>query len=640
MKKLLCMFMAVIIVCGMVAVGVSAVVDNPEVVIDGDISEYPVVMVPGYSGCWLCYGDDPETAECAWSGVNIEELGPNLLNRIAEIGVGIGAMTLGNADYIARIIAEEFRHTWPMMACKPDGTSEYDIHPYYTTPDKTNSKWLDETDNDFCRHDRENAGCFDEYVGKENIFNFNIDWRMGVEDCAIQLDEYIEAVKEYTGKDKVNIHAISQGGQIAATYLALYGEKLDVDNAVLSSPAIGGSGLASDLLLRQVDADEQTIVEMIEHVMYVEENYEWLLRANELGFLDDILNALVPHIADFMGYWPSIWDFVPSTQYEKCKSLYLNEKDNGPLIEKSDRFHYEILPTMSERLQWCNEHGMNVSIITGTGYRVASGARENSDAIIQVASATGATCAPFGERFEDGYVQAEECNGKYKLSPDMTIDASTCYLPDNTWFSEGNFHAWTYFSDVTKKLNVELLLTDNIQSVYDDPDYPQFLRSDNESKSIVFAFDNAVNGYVTGDSDALKIRNVMNETSVNIRAIYADSLDISFDVGLKGIKLAPGETADVSFKGDIPQISGKCVHITVCYTMDNITPLNYRTLGFTVLNGEQSAAGTGTVSARDTSPLDRILGEKIMSLLEKLGMREWLTVLFTIVWCRISSLFV
>lgn len=637
MKKIMSIFLSLLLImCS--AFASFAVVDNPEVKIDGEITDYPIVMVPGYSGCWLCYGNNPETSQCAWSGVNVDELGPNLLSRISEIGVGLGAMAFGNADYIAKIIAEEFQHTWPYMACKPDGTSVYDIHPYYTTPDKTNSKWLSDTDNDFCRHDRENASCFDEYVGKENIFNFNIDWRMGVEDCAIQLNDYIKAVKEYTGKDKVNIHAISQGGQIAAAYLALYCDQLDVDNAVLSSPAIGGSGLASDLLLRKVDADEQTIVEMIEHVMFAEENYEWLLRANELGFLDDVLNALVPYISDFMGYWPSIWDFVPTSEYEDCKKLYLSDIKCAPLVEQSDRFHYEILPVIGEKFRWCNANGMNVSIITGTGTRMVSGMKEYSDAIIPVSAATGATCAPYGERFSDGYVQKNVCDGKYKLSPDKTIDASTCYLPDNTWFSEGNFHAWTYFSDITKKLNVQLLLTDEIKSVYDNADYPQFLRSDNESKSITYSFNNSVDGFITGKSDELIVRNVMKDSAVTLKALYTDNLDLKFDTGISGVRIAPGECAVIKFKGNIPKSSGICFHLTVCYLMDNITPLNYRTLGFTVINGDFSCDTLGTVAITEISPLDKLAGQNIMTILEKFGLREFLTILYTIMWCKINSI--
>ena len=53
--------------------------------------------------------------------------------------------------------------------------------------------------------------------------------------CAQQLDEYIQSVKEYTGKDRVNLIPVSHGGQVSATYLALYGQKNDVDTAVLSA---------------------------------------------------------------------------------------------------------------------------------------------------------------------------------------------------------------------------------------------------------------------------------------------------------------------------------------------------------------------------------------------------------------------
>ncbi len=633
MKKIISVILCAVLlacVCGVTGYGA---VPDPEIEIEGEKTDNPIVILPGYSGCRLYYGDDPETGVCAWAGVSLDELGPNLLKRIAELGIGLGALTLGNADYIAKIIAEEFENTWPYMACNPDGTSVYDLHPYYTDPETTNSKWLSDTDNDFCRHDREMVGIFEDYVGKENIYNFNVDWRMGAEDCANQLNDYIKAVKKYTGKDKVNIYAISHGGQIAATYLALFGEQLDADTVVLSSPAIGGSGLASDLLLRQVDADEQTIVQMVEQVTHTEENYEWLLRANQLGFLDKVLNSLVPHVVNLMGYWPSVWDFTVTEKYEECKAKYLSGSECAPLAGQSDRFHYEILPTVGEKMQWCRDHGMNISIITGTGCRIASGMQVNSDAIIPVSSATGATCAPFGSRFDDGYTQVKDCGGKYKVSPDKTIDASTCYLPDNTWFSLGNYHAWTYFSDITKYLTAQLVLTNEIGSVYDDPAYPQFLKSDNESKSVVFDFNNAVTGYISGESDALEIRNVMKKGSIRVNAVYADGMDVTFNAGLFGAKIKPGESVLFKMKGIVPESSGKYVSVTVCYTADNITPLNYTTCGFTVLNGE-AQGGTGEIiKTGGGTALDKHLTEPVMEFLGKLGLREWFSMLFTVMYC-------
>jgi pimeloyl-ACP methyl ester carboxylesterase len=581
-KKLLCLFLCTaLIVCLPGLTGLAAVSDNPEIEIEGEITDYPIVMLPGYSGCRLYYGDSPETGECAWAGVTLDELGPNLLKRIAEIGLGLGALPVGGAKLIAKVLGEEINRTWPYMACNPDGTSVYDLHPYYTTPETTNSQWLSDTDNDFCRHDREMAGIYEDYVGKENLFNFNIDWRMGAEDLANQLDSYIQAVKKYTGKDKVNIYAISHGGQIAATYLALYGDKMDADNVVLSSPAIGGSALASDLLLRQVNAQEQTIVKMVEQVTYTEEDYEWLLMATRLGFLDTILDELVPYVKDLMGYWPSIWDFVPSAKYEECKAMYLSSPESAPLVKQSDRFHYEILPTVGEKLRTCRERGMNISIVTGSGDRIASGSPDYSDAIIPVYSATGAYCPPYGEHFEDGYTQKNSCGGKNKISPDKTIDASAAYLPDNTWFSDGNYHAWTYFAENTKYLTARLVLTHTIKDVYSDPQFPQFLLSENPSKSLVYSFNGAVPGYIDKDTDALIVKNVMQKANLRVLAVKAKGADMKFSLKPFGVKIAPGETAEIPVAG-IPAEQGKYVSVTVIYAMDNITPLNYRTIGFTI----------------------------------------------------------
>ncbi len=581
-KKILCFFLcAALLACLPGMAGYAAVSDNPEIEIAGEITDYPIVMLPGYSGCRLYYGDSPETGECAWAGITLDELGPNLLKRIAEIGLGLGALTLGNAKLIAKVLGEEINRTWPYMACNPDGTSVYDIHPYYTTPETTNSQWLSDTDNDFCRHDREMAGIYEDYVGKENLYNFNIDWRMGAESLANQLDSYIQAVKKYTGKDKVNIYAISHGGQIAATYLALYGDKMAADNVVLSSPAIGGSALASDLLLRKVEAQEQTIVKMVEQVTYTEEDYEWLLKATSLGFLDKILNALVPNVRELMGYWPSIWDFVPSAEYEACKAEYLSSPECAPLVRQSDRFHYEILPTVGEKLRECSARGMNISIITGSGDRIASGSLDYSDAIIPVYSATGACCPPFGEHFDAGYVQKNPCGGKNKISPDRTVDASAAYLPDNTWFSDGNYHAWTYFSENTKYLTARLVLTHTISDVYSDPEFPQFLLSENPSKSLVYSFGGTLPGFIDENTDTLLVKNVMRKANLRVLAVKAKGADIKADTGAFGVKIAPGETARIPVK--IRNTGDKgYAEVTVVYAMNNVTPLNYRTIGFTV----------------------------------------------------------
>lgn len=633
MKKVISILLCAVIIISSVAISAFA---EPEIEIKGDITEYPVIVVPGYSAAWLMYGDDPEAAECAWSGLNFDDLLPRLLDRIYELAAGLAVMNIDNANWVAKVLSEEIKNTWPLMGCNPDGTSKYDLKPYYFDAKDTYTSILEEKDAGYSIHDRENASIICDYIGKENVYNFNVDWRMGMEYCSAKLNEYIKSVKEFSGSEKVNILAISQGGQTAATYLTLYGNQNDVDNVVLSSPAIGGSALASDLLSRNAHIDEQGIMRMVEHGMFMEDDYEWLLRANELGFLDKIFDALIPYLADSLGYWESIWDFVPTEYYEDLRDEYLSSPECAPLAEKSDRFHYEILPQVTEKLRECQKNGMNISIITGTGDRMLSGLDVYADGIIPVSSATGATCAPYGERFCDGYTQVNDWNGQYKVSPDMTIDASTCYLPDNTWFSIHNFHGWTWFSDCTKELAMTLLLTDRITDVYSDKDHPQFLYSDNLSETISFDLNSDVSGMIDNNTKSITVRNLLSEKNVKITAVYCPELNLKFNVG-KGIELAPGESREITFSGNIPEVSKKCVHFTVCYKADTNTPLNYKTRGFTVMNGE-NLNGSGTTAVNENGVLDNINIPIVSPLLKKLGLYELVSMLITIVYSKIFNL--
>ena len=125
---------------------------------------------------------------------------------------------------------------------------------------------------------------------------------MGAETCATMLDEYIQTVKKHSGKDKVNIFAVSHGGQVTATYLNLFGWKGDVDNAVLTIPAIGGAGIAYDAMVENSEFDEESLFRFIENGTMMEENMNWLVKAQQLGFLDDILNSLVPYLKEILGY--------------------------------------------------------------------------------------------------------------------------------------------------------------------------------------------------------------------------------------------------------------------------------------------------------------------------------------------------
>ncbi len=635
MKKFIAVLLSlVIVITSCVAVSASGKLNKD------DVSEYPVIMVAGYSASSLYCGESPETGEMVW-GLNMDDILNRVLENIVQLGIGLGAMTVGNAEIIAKTLAVEMNELFEKMRCNPDGTSVYDIKRVVVTADETNSANLKERypDGEY-RHEQNHAEAFAEYIGDENIYNFTCDFRMGAEACAIQLDELIQDVKKHSGKDKVNIFAVSHGGQVTATYLTLFGWKNDVDNAVLTIPAIGGAGIAYDALNACVEFDEECLVRFIEHGTCTEEDYNWLVKAQQLGFIDDIFNALIPHIFPTLGYWGSLWDFVPADKYEQSKKDLLDAEESALLIEKSDRFHYEILPKVGEKLQECIDNGMNISIIAGTGNRIVTGLNENSDAIITTAASTGATVAPYGERFADGYKQINDCGGKNKISPDMTIDASTSYLPDNTWFVNGLFHGMTNWDYYTRSLLHTLLFTDEITDVYSDPDYPQFRDTSNPSSAVYAEFSGCEPGVINGSADKLVITNCCWQNEVSLAAIYCDGINLKFETVDPGKKLAPGESIELDIiGGEIPAVSAKSVSVTVYYTMGTITPVGYRTQYFRIDNGEAVEKTDELVSAEVKTPFDIIFVGPVKDLFRSLGIYELVTMALNIAYYWVSTIF-
>ncbi len=631
MKKLLCVILSVVMIVSSCAFSASATGE-----VTGDISDYPVIIVPGYSGTNLYYGDSLETGEAVW-GINFDHVLDRVLARIVDLGIGLVKFGSDEADYITDVVAEEMLIILDKMRCNPDGTSVYELKQDYTeAEDKNNAVLMERYPDGKYQQEVEIAAEIAEYIGHENIYNFSSDFRMGAEECARLLDEFIQSVKEHSKKDKVNIFSLSHGGQVTATYLALYGYKGDVDNAVLTVPAIGGAGIASDALMGTIDFDEECLVRFVENGMMTEEDINWLFKAQQFGFIDTLLKALIPKIFPIIGYWGSMWDFVAVDKYEEAKSMLLDKEESKRLIALSDRYHYEILPSIPEKLNECIDKGMNISIIAGTGNRIVSGLMENSDGIITTNASTGATCAPYGTRFADGYQQINPCGGKDKVSPSMEIDASTAYLPDNTWFVDGLFHGMTYKDNYSRILMMNLLLTDNITDVYSNELFPQFKYSTNASHTVHASFDGCKEGIITGDTKSITVENVCANSNVRIVAVECDSLDLRFKVD-PTVCLAPGEKTTVEFTGEIPAVSNTVASLTVYYAMDTVTPIGYRTQDFKLMNGENAKGEEGYTDTEPTTPFDSAANDSVVAFLKILGLKEIIAMIYNIVYYWVSS---
>ena len=628
MKKLISVLLCIVLVLSSSVTAFAAF--NEE-----DYNGYPVIVVPGYSSSAQYRIDENGEKVHVW-GIDYNEIIVALLKNIAEVGINIGALANGNGKALGKTVGREFAKLYFDMACNPDGSSVYPLQRYCVTAEESNRANMLKTNDGslIYQHETEIMGEYAQYIGDENIYNFNCDFRMGAPFCAKQLDEFIQSVKEYSGKDKVNIFAVSHGGQVTGTYLTLYGYKGDVNNAVMTVPALGGAGLAYDILAGDIDFDEEGLLHFIEHGMMEETDYNWLVRANELGFLDEVLNAMLPYVYEVMGYWGSIWDFCPTEYYEELKEKHLDPVESAELIEKSDYMHYQVMPEFSNGFKRAQAAGTDVFIVAGYDNKIVTGLNESSDGIITIAASTGATAAPFGKRFADGYTQKVD-TGFYQVSPSMTIDASTSYLPEHTWFVENFYHGMIYKDPYTAELLKTLLLTENIKDVHSSESFPQFHATTNKSHSVHAAFNNSTEGFVTSKDTSLVVKNLSEKYKMKITSVSARGVDISFPGSLFTKVLEPGESIELSFNGKIPEVSRSNFDLVVDYTLiGSPTPMGERLFNFTLMNGEAPAFNSEEpfVDANLVSDFNKLLDEDSENILNKTGSKTFFEMLYNIIW--------
>lgn len=619
MKKLLSILLCIVIAFG----STTAMAVTKE-----ECNDYPVIIVPGYASTTFYMFDENGEKYNAW-----KPTGDQLLDAVKENALLLGKsfieFTAGDVQAFADAVGESLLSKLDTIACNDDGSSKHQLYKYHFRAEETQDSYLKEND-PANRMEAEICDYLAEYIGHENIFAFMCDFRMGSVYCADELDAYIQDVKEFTGKDKVNIFAVSHGGQVAGTYLSLYGTKGDVENAVLTIPALGGALLAYDIMSQNVKFDEELLLRFVQCGMMLEEDYDWLMQLHILDFLDDLVNALIPYVAEIAFNWGSLWDFIPTEYYEELKSELLDETANAEIIRKSDYMHYEIMPNFAENFKKAQAAGVNISIMAGYGVPSITGSQENSDAIISTKASTGAKVAPFGERFADGYTQAVD-TGLYQVSPGMDIDASCGYLPMNTWYIEGYFHGMTFKDVYSQELTYELLLTDNIKDVTSDPDYPQFHATTNPYEPAFARFNSSVEGYVSDEDTSLIVTNNSTKSNMTILGINTN-LGIEFD-SLAFPTLAPGESIEIEFVGKIPEISAVKGEIRISYVLDNnVTPIGERTLSFTVLNGAKADYDSENPYSpfNSKTTLENLTNGAFDDILDNLGIKKIVSIVVNI----------
>lgn len=594
----------------------------------------PVVVVPGYGAPTLDAYPGTDAQVQIWKPDARHLIGV-ALSGLADGIAAAGGLIAGKEDrmvsYAGNLILEATRN----LNCNPDGSDVVPIAVRYADVRESSYNALRAVSGDKLITEQVLVDALVDEVGGDNIFYCYTDFRHGARAGAERLRAYIEQVKAYTHAPRVRIVAVSYGGLVVGAYLNRYGTIGDIDNVVLTVPALGGAAFAYDSLSGIVHLDEELIANFVEYGEVTETQLHWLLRADRMKVLDPLCARLaVEYARQAILYWTSIWDLIPLQYYDELKAQLLDSEQSAKLIADSDYIHYEVMARYPEIFENVRKAGVRVYLVAGTGHTSVTGLYENADGLLRTKDSTGAVCAPMDERFADGYTcVGSRCSdsGHWHLSPSREIDASTAYLPEQTWFIEGMFHGMGPKDPYMLELVRFLMFSQTPVDVHTDPRFPQFEGSRNPTDTVYVTFDKSSYGYLTAQDTALRVTNVSRKYPMRLLSVSTDKGVTFRTVNTRILK--PGETATLPIGGTVPDADNVGMTVTVDYVqIGGAIPMYSKTFGFTIRGGQASAPSQDTVSVRTPAVYRGVLlrlFDKLLSFFALQGVLRILVTVFT-----------
>ncbi len=338
--------------------------------------------------------------------------------------------------------------------------------------------------------------------GINQSYYFHYDWRLDPVEVAGQLDEFIEHIKALTGHEKVNLRASSMGGVVTMAYFNEYGCE-DIDACVFQCCPILGTAVAGDLLCRKLKLDSRALLDYgtgayppadaESTALYFLFNFLYYSGLVDvvLSFGDKLLDELQTKVFDELmtpvfGTLLGIWAFVPADTYEQAKAINLDPETQAGLIAKADYYHYNIQSRAEEILKGAVRNGVRIMIVAGYDIQrtpLVESITSDSDGTVDTKYASaGATVAERGSVLGADYEQKNK-DGHNHISPDGRIDASTCILPEHTWFIKGMLHSNCH--DGIMAMYNWFMYSDEYLDVWSSPSYTQFLQNDKPNKRVI-----------------------------------------------------------------------------------------------------------------------------------------------------------
>lgn len=574
--RLISIFTAVLLILGSVCVSA----EQPDAMEGKKYDMLPVIYVSGFGATTLAAHNSDGSVEPVFPP-SIDGILGYLGRNIGKIIIGLfDTVLFGKTQRLAQSLAPLIIDIVDDMALNPDGTSKQaNVGPIVTGAANTSLKAFTEngmlsyvpyTGSEFL-----DMECVGDIIGDDKVFNFTYDWRMSHIDNSELFREYIIDVMELTGAEKVNVYSISQGALILGAYLYNHADDGFINNIVFDTPALEGTDLVSGVFgIENISINVTPLAPLLSQILHTELDLSPIFSILPMDFIEFAFDygrrdLILPEVI----YGIAFWDMLPTEKLTELQEHWLDPTESAAVIEKTNALHYGFMSDIRATLEKAEANGAKITIKSGYGIPMIIGGNNNSDGIVNLKYSCGATCAPLGEKFDDGYIQKNA--GVYSVSPDRAIDLSTAYYPERTWIIKNSLHGQAEWDPRSFDFIVTQLMTEGIEDAYSSYEFPQFMESMAPNDKITFSFTSTNSSFLTYNSNGYfegkaKITNISKTDTLYIKSISCDYNPLQIPMNNKAVKLAPGENIEL----DIPAAPGGA-NVTEM-TFANIT-VNYKT---------------------------------------------------------------
>lgn len=453
-----------------------------------DCGTSPLIVVSGMAA-WPLVQDEGTENEKQVFAPDTE----SILKLVGEIA-GPLALFAVNKDYnkLGDSLIPAVKELLEPLACNADGSSKYNITTnIYPESMENYPEFANNTE--FTANEPAVVREAVEKIGADHVYYFNYDWRLDPMDHARELRKYVEKAKAETGHDKVNLAGASMGGTIIASYLAMYGSD-DIDNFTMLSSAFTGTTIVGNLYNGRLEINKEGLVRILKEVVGVEAVnilFDALDKAGVFDILVNFADSLFANLQDriydevFQDTFitmPGIWDLIALEDYEDAKAYLLDPRTDANLIARIDNYHYNVQAKLPELLEEAMENGVKVNVVSHynmQGVPITPSYNEQNDNVIDTKYTSGyAVCAYLDETLPADYKQQNTvCKDATHnhISADRIIDASTCLLPEQTWFLKNQKHVGYMYHTELMDFILMLCLGDTQYTVDNTQQYSQFM---------------------------------------------------------------------------------------------------------------------------------------------------------------------